>query len=144
MVAAARRAAPDVLIHLGDYIRDAWALRAAFPTLPLYAVAGNCDFSAREPDTQLVLLGPVRVLLTHGHRYGVKNGTDSLLAAAREQGAALVLYGHTHIPRCETLGGVTLLNPGSAGTGRTPTFAAAEIGEDGGIFCRILNIMSAE
>lgn len=140
MVAAARRVAPDVLIHLGDHIRDAWALRAAFPALPLYAVAGNCDYTSREPDTQVLLLGSVRVLLTHGHRYGVKNGTDALLAAAREQNASLALYGHTHVARCEVCGGVTLLNPGSAGTGRAPTFAVAELGADGGISCRILNI----
>ena len=68
-----------------------------------------------------------RILLTHGHRYGVKNGLGGLLNRAAQEGADIVLFGHTHQPMTETvpsgtvLGGVTidrpirLFNPGSIG-----------------------------
>ncbi len=140
MVRAAARVRPDALAHLGDNIRDAAALSAAFPDLPLYSLSGNCDYSSPVPDTLEFLVGPVPVLATHGHRYGVKYGTDSLLNAARFSGAGLVLYGHTHIPDCRNVCGIEVLNPGSAGMGRRPTFGVAEINGLGGIVCRVLDI----
>ena len=38
MVEAVRSAMPDVLIHLGDFERDAEVLRREFPDIPLYNV----------------------------------------------------------------------------------------------------------
>lgn len=140
MLRAVRRVSPDILVHLGDYFRDAMTLAQEFPELPLHAVPGNCDLSARDPDTISFLAGPVTVFASHGHRYQVKYGTDSLLNAACFSGAGLVLYGHTHIAQVMQAGGVSVLNPGSAGTGEAPTFAVVEIGGDGGIVCRIMAI----
>ncbi len=37
-----------------------------------------------------------------------------LLREAKEKGATIALYGHTHIAHEETVGKVTLFNPGSA------------------------------
>lgn len=140
MAAAAARIRPDVLVHLGDYVRDAQALARASPELPLYTVCGNCDFDCGAPDTQEFLFGPVRVFAVHGHRYGVKYGTDSLLNAAWCAGAKLALYGHTHVPECREAHGLWLVNPGSAGLGTPPTFAVAEVNELGGLICRIETI----
>ena len=140
MLAAARRVRPDVLVHLGDYIRDAEALRREFPDIPLHALKGNCDFASREDDTITFMAGTVTIFATHGDRYGVKYGTDSLLNAAYFAGAKLALYGHTHIASWQTFGGLQLLNPGSAGTGAHPSFAVVEINDGGGIDCRILDI----
>lgn len=140
MLLAALRVAPDVLVHLGDHYRDSFALRSAFPELPLYAVPGNCDCSCREPDPLVFMAGGVTVLATHGHRYSVKYGTDALLNAAYFAGAGLALFGHTHTAVCQDFGGVTLLNPGSAGMGPRPSFAVVEISETGGFSCRILDI----
>lgn len=49
MVSAARRAQPDMLIHLGDCTRDTSALERALPDIPLRCVRGNCDFAALAP-----------------------------------------------------------------------------------------------
>lgn len=140
MTAAARRVCPDLLIHLGDYIRDAEALRRELPHIPLHALKGNCDFASREEDTATFLAGPVTVFATHGDRYGVKYGTDSLINAGYFAGAKLVLFGHTHIPLCQDFGGIKLLNPGTAGMSAHPTFAVVEISDSGGMDCRILEI----
>ena len=74
MAAAVRRVRPDILVHLGDHIRDTAVLEREFPDLPLHAVPGNCDFAAREPDPDIFFAGPVKVFATHGHRYSVKLG----------------------------------------------------------------------
>ena len=140
MVDAVRRCRPDALIHLGDHERDAGVLLREFPEIPLYQVAGNCDFASFAPLTLAVPIGPVRVFLTHGHLYGVDYGNvDRLVYAAKEENAQLALFGHTHIPFHEDIGGVKVLNPGSAGRGRPCTWALLEIFENGGIAAEIRN-----
>lgn len=141
MAEAVRRARPDVLIHLGDYERDAEALRREFPGLPLYQVRGNCDIGGCCPMTDIVPLGPVKAFITHGHLYNVDWGRlDSLVYAAQEQGAKLALYGHTHQAELEEIGGVQVLNPGTAGKGRKLTWALIRVFENGGIACEIKDL----
>ena len=113
MVQAVRETTPDVLVHLGDYERDAEALLRAFPDIPLYHVCGNCDYAAKAPARLVVQFGPVTALLTHGHLYHVDFGrVDSLVYAAQESGAQLALFGHTHTALHEDVGGVKVVNPG--------------------------------
>ena len=140
MLSAVRRMRPDVLVHLGDNLRDSAELAREFPELPLHAVPGNCDFARREPDTDTFMAGLVTVFATHGHRYSVKYGLDSLLNAAHFSGAGLVLYGHTHIARIDYYGGMTVVNPGTSGLGPQLSFALIEIGADDRISAKILPI----
>ena len=56
-----------------------------------------------------------RVLLSHGHIWHVKQGYDAALREARNAGAHLLLFGHTHRPCCfQEPDGLWVLNPGSA------------------------------
>ena len=137
---AVRRTSPDILVHLGDHIRDAAVFKREFPQLPLYCVPGNCDFASREEDTAVFFAGSVKVFATHGHRYYVKSTMDSLLNAAHFSEAQLVLYGHTHIARIDYPAGMVVVNPGSAGRGQRPTFAAIDISDTGGIAAKILPV----
>lgn len=138
MVEAVRRSRPDLIIHLGDHDRDTEILRREFPEIPLYNVCGNCDFYPSAPQTDLVPLGPVKAFITHGHLYNVDyDRLDSLVYAAQEQGAKLAMYGHTHRALYEEIGGVKVLNPGTAGKGRKLTWAWVEVFENGGIACEI-------
>ena len=107
------RHTPDYIIHLGDYVSDVLMLRETFPRIPFSFVKGNCDFSSPEPTEQLLTLGGVPMLLTHGHRYDVKMGYDRLLYAAEENKVKLVLFGHTHYQTIIDEAGVVLFNPGS-------------------------------
>ncbi len=133
-----RRTRPDVIIHLGDYERDGEALHAEFPEIPFYAVRGNCDIGGFAPDRDIVPLGPVKAYITHGHLYGVKWGRlDSLVYAAQEQGAKIAMFGHTHEADYEEMGGVRIINPGTAGSGAKHTCALVEVYENGGIACEI-------
>ncbi len=138
MLEAARQAKTDVFIHLGDHDRDAQLLRQAFPDTPLYSVCGNCDINPLSPERLTVELGPVKAFLTHGHLYNVSPWqADSLVYAAQEQGASLALFGHTHRAVYEQLGGVTLVNPGTAGRGRDLSWALVTIYDNGAIYCEI-------
>lgn len=133
MLEAIARTRPDMVIHLGDCERDTVYIRERFPEIPLCAVCGNCDFYPTMPEKELLSIGPVKALLTHGHLYNVKWGTDRLVYAAMEAGASLALYGHTHEAEYTELCGVTLVNPGSAGKGRSPSYALLEVSEDGAV-----------
>ena len=137
MVEAVRREQPDCVIHLGDYARDAEVLRREFPEIPLYSVCGNCDVAPSAPEKLTVPLGPVTVFLTHGHLYNVTYTVDSLVYAAQEAGAKLALFGHTHEPLNVDIGGVQVLNPGTAGKGRHLTMALVTVFDNGGIACEI-------
>ena len=140
MVEAVRRCRPDVIIHLGDHDRDTCILREEFPEIPLYGVCGNCDLAPAAPTTDIVPLGPVKAFITHGHLYNVNYGVDSLVYAAQEVGAKLALYGHTHEALYEEIGGVKVLNPGTAGKGRKLTWALVEVFDNGGIACEIRDL----
>ena len=140
MVEAVRRSRPDVIIHLGDHDRDTAVLRREFPDTPLYSVCGNCDIGSTGPLADIVPLGPVKALITHGHSYNVKYSTDSLVYAAQEQGAKIAMYGHTHRADYEEVGGVKVLNPGTAGQGRKLTWAMVEVFDNGGIACEIRDL----
>ncbi|MCI6646575.1 MAG: YfcE family phosphodiesterase [Oscillospiraceae bacterium] len=121
------REQPDLVIHLGDHIRDAYALAGQFPHTPMECVPGNCDYAPAEPETKLLTLCGVRVMITHGHNYRVKYEMDSLLNAAYFQGADMVLFGHTHRPVNDRVEGLYVVNPGTAGMGSSPTWALIEL-----------------
>ncbi len=104
----------DLLLHAGDYYRDAAALAREF-NLPVRAVVGNCDLAAKGPVEEYIELAGWRILLCHGHRYRVKIGLLPLFYLAQEMGADLVVFGHTHRAEEFTRGGIKFLNPGTAG-----------------------------
>ena len=114
MLDAIEKEHPRRIFFLGDNYRDGEDLAAAYPDIPVDLVKGNCDFCPG-PDELLVEAGGVRFLLTHGHRYGAKSGTDRLAEAGKQKGAAVVCFGHTHEALNMPLRGVWLFNPGTAG-----------------------------
>ncbi len=86
----------DGVFFLGDGVKD-----LAYCDIEcLYAVSGNCDYFSFDrdefPDKRVVTVGGKRILMTHGHKYGVKSGLGSLIYAAIEEDADIVLFGHTH------------------------------------------------
>lgn len=123
---------PDLIIHLGDHLRDARNLQMTFPQIPMESVPGNCDYAPGEEVVKLIAPMGVSIMLTHGHTYRVKYETMPLLNAAFFQGADIVLFGHTHEPLNTIVQGLHVVNPGSAGKGRHPTWAKIEL-EDGAV-----------
>lgn len=108
----------DLLVHLGDGAQDIDDLRAVWPLLPIRFVRGNCDYVSTAPDTAIAEVNSTRLLLTHGHLFGVNDTTERLAMQARRQNAAIALFGHTHRQLCRDVLGVQLMNPGSLGKPR--------------------------
>ena len=107
----------DGVWHLGDLSSDMASLTAAYypryPHLAFAGINGNCDYDPTVPEERLFHVENCKVFMTHGHRYMAAYSTDFLAASAREKGANIVLFGHTHRPLLEEEGGLLILNPGS-------------------------------
>lgn len=117
MEAAVRLHKPDWVLHLGDCVEDFSALQSRFPDIPMDHVPGNCDYGAAPPLTKLLELDGRRIMITHGHQYGVKSGYLRAIYAAREQQADILLFGHTHHAECFQEGPLWVMNPGAANQG---------------------------
>ncbi len=104
----------DLIIHLGDYFRDAKALHSINPEIKFEYVYGNSDFMIGDvPSEKILEIEGNRVLLTHGHRYSVKWGIEKLEAKAKNENIQLLLFGHTHISQVVYGPRYIILNPGS-------------------------------
>ena len=115
MIQAVEKETPRMILHLGDCWRDGERLHVHFPDIPFHQVPGNCDFRPTEPAEQLLFLEVKRVLICHGHTYGVKQSLLTAGYAAEEQNLDLFLFGHTHRPLVDKRGKTLFLNPGSIG-----------------------------
>ena len=111
---------PDHVIHLGDHFDDGKAMAEEYTQIIFHQVPGNCDRFRCDswlPDILCYEIGGIRMYMTHGHRHSVKTGNIQLVNTARENGAKIVLYGHTHQAVCEQqYDGMWVLNPGTCGS----------------------------
>lgn len=115
MVWAVEKAKPEMILHLGDCWRDAENLHGRFPKIPLVQVPGNCDFRSKETQEKVIEIEGVRILLCHGHTYGVKQSLTRAGLAAEERDLDVFLFGHTHRAMVERRGKTLFMNPGSIG-----------------------------
>ena len=106
---------PAMIFHLGDCWHDAETLHGKFPEIPLVQVPGNCDYRPQEPSEVILDLDGKRILLCHGHTYGVKSSLLSAGYAAEEKNLDLFLFGHTHRSLLDKRGKTLFLNPGTIG-----------------------------
>lgn len=124
----------DLLLHMGDVEGDEGEIES-FAGCPVEFVRGNCDSFSKLPDDRLLEIEGHRILMTHGHRYGVGYSLAHLDETAREKGADIVLYGHTHVPEYVTIGDRHFINPGSISRprqeGHQPSYAILEIDRKG-------------
>lgn len=122
----------DMWLHCGDIVDDAEFLKEICD-VPVIFVAGNNDFMTRGVNNDEVFsVEGHRILLTHGHHYGVRYDTDELVEAAQELECDIAIYGHSHVADKRTRAGVLVLNPGSAALPRDsmkPSFMTMELEE---------------
>ena len=131
MYAALELHQPQQVIHLGDMMDDAEQVAEHYPKLPFCMVPGNCDgWTISAPVKKQISLAGKSILLSHGHRWGVKSGYDAAV------NADILLFGHTHIPLCRQLeDGLWMMNPGPARS----SYGLIEI-EAGNISCTLQQI----
>lgn len=117
----------DHIIHAGDIGRPE-IVDALRRIAPVTAIRGNVDSGewARDyPDTNLVRLAGKSMYVLHDLK---------TLKVDPGAGIDVIVSGHSHVPKIDTLGGVLYLNPGSAGPRRFKlpiTLATLELTPDG-------------
>lgn len=108
-------ASVDAIVHAGD-IGGGHVLDALRALAPVTFVEGNVDDGAGEGIVR-ANLGGFRILLTHvlprPHA-----PADRIVRSLRDEPADLVVFGHSHLPHDEWIGGVRYFNPASAGPRR--------------------------
>ena len=93
----------EIVIFLGDGLRDIDDIYLDYPDKKFLAVRGNCDlkntaFGTEIKKTDYIEIEGKRIIFTHGDLYGAKYGTAGLEKLAEQTAADVVLFGHTHIP----------------------------------------------
>lgn len=126
----------DVYVFLGDGMSEVKRVFARHPEHSLVACPGNCDGGLSGGSMQTFELGGYTIGCCHGDRYSVKSTLDRLKTAAREKGASVALFGHTHVPCCEQEDGLWCVNPGNASSDLTRVrFALVDVTESGLVCC---------
>lgn len=129
---SAIHAKPDaeVIIHCGDGNAEFESLRAFYPEKHFIGVRGNCDFCTSASNIETITLEGKKIFITHGHIYNAKYGLYNLVCAAREAGADLLLFGHTHNALEDYDDGLYIVNPGSC-HGYGAGYACIDVTEKG-------------
>ncbi|WP_163337074.1 metallophosphoesterase [Desulfopila sp. IMCC35008] len=124
----------EVIIHAGDLTEV--SILSAFKGKEVYAVCGNmCTHITRKslPESTLITIDGYLFGLCHGAGGARHNIEDRMYSMFPE--AHCIVYGHTHIPVCHTVGSTLIINPGSfTSTGRygSPgTYSIVTVDEDG-------------
>jgi len=108
-----RQSAAAMLIHLGDGESDMREVEGCLGLMRAVQLRGNCDLGSTAPASCVEFAGDKKIYCTHGYAEMVKYGFSVLEQKAREQGAVVALFGHTHEPFYEYREGLHLFNPGS-------------------------------
>ena len=100
----------ELFIFLGD---GEWDFKHCPTDKPCIMVKGNCDWGSDLPAFAVTQEKGYTIYCTHGYAENVKCGDSRLRERAREYGAHIALYGHTHNPVTVYDDGLWLVNPGS-------------------------------
>ena len=106
----------DWILHAGDIGGD-HVLDALNEIAPVTHVGGNNDEGSDGTNIVRVRIGALRILLTHILPRPRKPDAR-VVESLRKQPADLVVFGHSHLPHNELLGGIRWFNPASAGPRR--------------------------
>ena len=136
--AIAEQPSAKILFFLGDGEYDLRFLDDA-PSAGLFVhkVKGNCDYGSALPAYVVDEVNGVRIYASHGCQEQVKYGRGLLAERARDSGASIALYGHTHVPDTTYCDGLWLVNPGSI---REDSYAVIDITDGGGIMPIIMKL----
>lgn len=130
------------VLFCGDGLRDVELLEEEFSKKIFLSVKGNCDLfvSADTPTERVFTIGGLSILLTHGHLLGVKGSYGVAASHAHDEGAQLLIFGHTHLPYEGRMAfedrTVHLFNPGSIGRayGGSYSYGILTVGDNGYLF----------
>lgn len=125
---------PDLIIHLGDYVRDGVKIEEITGIETIIAKGNGDYFETNYNYDELIIINDKRIFLTHGHKYNIRYDIDNLIYKGEELEADLILFGHTHVPLLFEEDNKLIMNPGSPNFprdyARRKTFGIIEIEEE--------------
>lgn len=107
----------EVILHTGDGALDMNEFSSCGKVI--YRVRGNCDGDIPIEDEEIVEIGGVNILLTHGHKYKVSYFKEPIADRAKESNCSVAVFGHTHKAVVENFDNVLLINPGTCNKNRS-------------------------
>jgi len=154
----------DLVLHAGD-VGELSVLDQLSAIAPVVAVHGNdelADAPQHLPYQQVVVVNGTRIVLTNGHyadrskelasrkndAWGPK--LDRWAAFGRQASAAVVVFGHTHIPMALEWDGLLLVNPGAIAPPNYTTHQALQsvatltVGDDGSLSVAHIDLATPE
>ena len=103
----------EVVLFLGDGISDLDYVKLKYPQKMFISVRGNNDWLCDCPINEVREIEGKRIFLTHGHRYNVRYGIDTIAQIGNINSADIVLYGHTHEQKYVFYQGMHIMCPGA-------------------------------
>ena len=101
------------IFHLGDGKADIDIIKDEYKDKTFFRVCGNCDSGTTEPVVLKETIEGKKFLLTHGHKFYVKENLNLLVDEAKKENADVALFGHTHKPIKKEIDKIIVFNPGS-------------------------------
>jgi hypothetical protein len=114
----------DLIVHAGDIVTMD-VIRGLETLAPVRGVCGNMDYPEVKvafPDRQVLELEGKKIGLVHG-----SGGPWEIEKRVRQifSGVDVIIFGHSHVPMNNSVGGVLLFNPGRA----QDSYGILEVGE---------------
>ena len=127
-----------LLLHLGDGVADGMSVGSAMG-IEFCGVQGNEDIMNLPPEVSFAV-GKWTLTAVHGHQLDInpyhsqlqwKQHFRDMSQWAKRKKSHLFLFGHSHCPALQEVGGVVICNPGDQYIGSTaaPTFAVIQADE---------------
>lgn len=106
----------DAIVHAGD-IGKLDIIHRLEEIAPVFAVEGNNDWFGVYPTERVEQMNGRRILIRHifGELHQLDRAARDVLETERPD---ILIFGHSHRPYRQQLGGTLLFNPGSAGPRR--------------------------
>ena len=122
----------DLCVHCGDFEgQEDIIYEMTGPECACVMVPGNNDYLSNLPREKTIKIGKLTAWITHGHNYYVSMDPAIIGEEAQSRYVDIVMFGHTHKPLIQFMGGVLLINPGSLTyprqEGRRPSYVVLEI-----------------
>ncbi len=104
----------DYLLYLGDGYEEVerWIVKNKLQD-KFVGVTGNCDDKPQVKRQKLIEIEQIKIFMTHGDIFDVKKDYKKIFSKAKDIGANIAMFGHTHYADNICVDGIYLFNPGS-------------------------------
>lgn len=123
----------DLILHLGDGVKEFFEVKKLYPDLSMNIVRGNCDLGYDHvPNNEIFDIDSHKIFASHGYMHNVKDSIDNYVEFARGNGADIILYGHTHKRLIKSEDNLYIMNPGSLSCPRSygPSYGILNIDDN--------------